>query len=296
MGGASFKKGGLKMNALESCRIANPYSKTDECAKFSIDDPSASFIMHGVASVGHRYTYSMWLKADADGSVVVCGETFQATTAWQKHSVTFVAESEDVTLNFAIAGTYYVYHAQLEVGDRATDWTPAVENVDESILAGDQAVRDEMITQRTSIISDCERIILSALQSYVETGELEEFRSTVSTQLELMAGEISMNFTTATEQITDVNGEMQTKFTELYKYISFSENGITIGGNESEITLTIDNDGIIFSKNGVPFGRWDGNDFYTGNIVVEVNERAQFGSFAFIPRSDGSLSFLKVGG
>jgi hypothetical protein len=84
----------------------------------------------------------------------------------------------------------------------------------------------------------------------------------------------------------------------LYKYISFSgDTAITIGSGDSTITLEIDNTkGIVFKKNGVSFGRWDGNNFYTGNIVVEVNERAQFGNFAFIPRSDGSLSFLKVGG
>jgi hypothetical protein len=53
---------------------------------------------------------------------------------------------------------------------------------------------------------------------------------------------------------------------------------------------------ISFKKNGQQFGWWDGTDFHTGNIIVDVDERAQFGDFAFIPRSDGSMSFLKVGG
>jgi hypothetical protein len=58
----------------------------------------------------------------------------------------------------------------------------------------------------------------------------------------------------------------------------------------------VEKDLIVFKKNGEPFGWWDGVDFHTGNIVVEVNERAQLGDFAFVPRSNGSLSFLKVGG
>lgn len=157
-------------------------------------------------------------------------------------------------------------------------------------------VKNQLLIQQTQIMNDCEQIIMSALESYVETGNYEEFRSTVQAQLAIMAEEISMKFSSTTEYIEDVNGDLQEKFTELYKYISFSEEGITIGGSESGVTLNLDNDGIAFSKNGVPFGRWDGNDFYTGNIVVEVNERAQFGNFAFVPRSDGSLSFLKVGG
>ena len=63
---------------------------------------------------------------------------------------------------------------------------------------------------------------------------------------------------------------------------------------ENSLKLKLDNDMIQFTKNGTPIGWWDGNDFHTGNIVVEVNERAQFGNFAFTPRSDGSLMLLKV--
>ena len=55
-------------------------------------------------------------------------------------------------------------------------------------------------------------------------------------------------------------------------------------------------DGTMSITESVAFGSWDGNDFYTGNIVVRVTERAQFGNLAFVPNEDGSLSFLKVGG
>lgn len=159
-------------------------------------------------------------------------------------------------------------------------------------------VKNQVITQATQIINDCERIIMSALESYVETDDYEEFRQTVKSQLEIMSDAIEFNFTTTVQQITDVDGDLQEKFTQLYKYIRFSgENAITIGSGDSAITLEIDNvHGISFKRNGVQFGHWDGENFYTGNIVVEVNERAQFGNFAFVPRSDGSLSFLKVGG
>ena len=55
-------------------------------------------------------------------------------------------------------------------------------------------------------------------------------------------------------------------------------------------------DGTQSTTDSVAFGSWDGDDFYTGNIVVRVDERAQFGKLAFIPNRDGSLSFRKVGG
>jgi hypothetical protein len=150
----------------------------------------------------------------------------------------------------------------------------------------------------TSVTQTTEQLLIEALKQYVETGNFEVYNQTVESQLSVMAEEIAMNFTKTTEHIDNVDGDLQSRFTELRKYIRFSgDTAISIGSSDSAITLEIDNaSGIVFKKNGVPFGRWDGNDFYTGNIVVEVNERAQLGNFAFVPRSDGSLSFLKVGG
>lgn len=157
-------------------------------------------------------------------------------------------------------------------------------------------LQSQLVIQTTQIISDCNEIILSALESYVETSNFDQYKETVSTQLQILADEIIMNFTNVTEHITDVDGDLQSKFTEIYKYISYSDGNITLGSSENAITLTIENDMIVFKKNGLQFGWWDGVDFHTGNIVVEVNEKAQFGNFAFIPRTDGSLMFLKVGG
>lgn len=159
-------------------------------------------------------------------------------------------------------------------------------------------IRQIVEERHTSAINTAEAIILSALETYVQTSDYDQFKRTVESQLSVMAGEIAMNFTYTAEEISNIDGELQTKFNQLYKYIKFSgDTAITIGSGDSAITLEIDNEtGIVFKKNGVQFGLWDGENFYTGNLIIGVNERAQFGAFAFVPRTDGSLSFLKVGG
>ena len=82
---------------------------------------------------------------------------------------------------------------------------------------------------------------------------------------------------------------------EQSSYIRMKDGAIVIGRSDAgAVELTIENDLIVFRKNGEAFGWWDGVDFHTGNIIVEVNERAQLGDFAFTPRSNGSLSFWKV--
>lgn len=169
-------------------------------------------------------------------------------------------------------------------------------NLPDNVDAEFEQIRDIVTERYTSSITTCESMIFTALERYVETSNYEEFKETLEAELAIMADEIVMNFTTTTEQITNVDGDLQTKFTELYKYISFADGSITLGSSENAITLTIEHNNIVFKRNGVEFGSWDGENFYTGNIVVRVNERAQLGNFAFVPRSDGSLSFLKVGG
>ena len=157
-------------------------------------------------------------------------------------------------------------------------------------------LRSEFSEQVTSLTRDTERIVLAALANYVETSNYEEFQQTVQSELSVMAEKISLNFTEATQRIAEVNGELQTEIDERKKFFDFTVDGLTIKAGENSMNLVLDNDLIKFMKNGQQFGWWDGVDFHTGNIVVGLNERAQFGNFAFVPRSNGSLDFLKVGG
>ena len=150
--------------------------------------------------------------------------------------------------------------------------------------------------QITQVIQTAESLILSALNSYVTTGQYEEFRKAVESQLLIMADQITLKFTEASERITNVDGDLQRTVETLAKHFDFGIDGLTIRAGENAMTLKLDNGLISFQKNGQQFGWWDGVDFHTGNIVIDVTERAQFGNFAFVPRSNGSLSFLKVGG
>lgn len=166
----------------------------------------------------------------------------------------------------------------------------------DSVIRLDSELRSELEQQITSLTRDTERIIMAALESYVETDDLEELRQTVHSELAVIADQIAMNFMESTERLNNVNGELQTVIDELQKHFIFALDGLTIKAGENSMELVLDNDLIKFVRNGQQFGSWDGVNFYTGNIVVKLNERAQFGNFALIPRSNGSLDFLKVGG
>lgn len=147
----------------------------------------------------------------------------------------------------------------------------------------------------TSLIeqtSDALRLEVS--QEYATNGELDSKISTTMTQL---SDSFTFSFNELRAVVDDNDADARAHIEEQASYIRMKDGNLILGrSEEGSMVLTLENDIIYFSKNGQRFGWWDGVDFHTGNIVVDVNERAQFGNFAFVPRSNGSLSFLKVGG
>lgn len=165
-----------------------------------------------------------------------------------------------------------------------------------SISVVESSLHYEILEQVTSITRDVEQILLAAMGSYVDTDELEELKATLSSELAVMAEMIAMNFEATIERTETVDGELQTVQEYLEQHFEFSVDGLLIKAGENSVGLRLKNNQIQFEEDGAVFGLWNGVDFYTGNIVVQVSERAQFGDFAFVPRSNGSLDFLKVGG
>lgn len=195
-----------------------------------------------------------------------------------------------------VTGETIIHWIKVEKGNKPTDWTPAPEDVDNKIDSTADDLELSIASQTASITNDAHSIVLNALEDYVEKDEYNTYKSSTESKLSVLSDQIELNFSSTNSSIENVDGKVDTKFEELSKYIRFSTDGIEIGKDENSLKLKLDNDMIQFTKNGTPIGWWDGNDFHTGNIVVEVNERAQFGNFAFLPRSDGSLMLLKVGG
>lgn len=145
----------------------------------------------------------------------------------------------------------------------------------------------------TSLIEQTERSIRSEVsETYATNGEVE---SKISTEIEQLSNSVTFTFSELKSYVDTNDATARSHIEEQEKYIRFIDGDIVLGKNaEGSMTLTLENDLIVFKKNGATFGWWDGVDFHTGNIVIAVNERAQFGSFAAIPRSGGNLSWLKV--
>ena len=190
-----------------------------------------------------------------------------------------------------------------------------VSTLTDADVAGDEQNRGELHKVRHEIradytlniaaaVQETERVLSSLIEQTSEAIKLEvsqtyitndQMESSISTRMTQLADSFNFTFNELRKVVDENDADANARFTEISSYITFENGVIKLGASDSAVTLTLENDMIVFRKNGQQFGWWDGVDFHTGNIVIEVNERAQFGAFAFVPRTNGSLSFLKVG-
>lgn len=146
--------------------------------------------------------------------------------------------------------------------------------------------------QITQVLQTCQALIMQASEQYVQTGDFESYRQEVSTMFSQTASQIEMSFRTVTEQINDVNGDLQNKYNERTKYIRFVDGDIILGEEGNEITLRIEHDKMSFFQSGQEVAWFSNNQFHV--TEAEFTTSARIGNFAFVPGSGGNLSFKKV--
>lgn len=103
--------------------------------------------------------------------------------------------------------------------------------------------------QNTSVTETCESIILEALKSYTETNNFESFKETVEAQLELLSNELTVKFNQTTEELVNLNDDLNSKFNTITKYFTFDINGLTIGQVDNPYKVVINNDRYSMTVN-----------------------------------------------
>ena len=186
---------------------------------------------------------------------------------------------------------------QVEQSGKIESATATIEKIESNYTTNEQLT--SVTNEIASLISQsAESVMVSVSETYLQkTGE-EVYKSDLTTALSVLKDEVMVEFI---KDITTVENATQSEFERIYSYIKMSNGAITFGASGNPITLAVGQnaDGkqsIVFYKNGVEYGSWDGDYFYTGNVVIRLNEKFQIGIFARMPRSDNSVVLLKVGG
>lgn len=314
------------MSTVESLTTLNPFGKEDECAKMVVDAEAQEFILVNLMRVAQVYTLSFWLKSDAPGTIISNQHAFPTTTEWQRYEATFVADTTYLTLRFQEVGTYYIYHAQLEIGNKATDWVEAPEDVSsmvtdvQSTANSANASADDL----NSRLNDAEAtiaILKDALLSYVvgpngetlleqtDEGWVYNFGST-RTSFEEIRKSLNEIADAAGDTQTALNALRQHTDEELGKFnnriiiteyppdasdpepcIMFHE---VVGEGEVQYTVIITNKRVLFREgNNIPVDISDGT-LNVENIRIKEKGKLKHGQFAWVDRSSGNIQRLSL--
>jgi hypothetical protein len=233
------------------------FGEEDVCAKLTIDDLASKFCIAKAMKPGEQYTLSFWLKTDSSGSITVCNVNFAATAEWAKYELTFTADTEDLLISFGAVGTYYLYHTQLEVGNVATDWRPAPEDLSEKSELEGLNERVQLIYESVfNVSADGIKSQVTALQeSYNKaTEDLNGLTGRVST-IEQKADSFELQF----KSITD---DGVSKFDTGTGY-RFDVDGLMVDNTESKTKTQLTFNGMfVYSKSDI-----DGS-----NVVLKAND------------------------
>lgn len=141
----------------------------------------------------------------------------------------------------------------------------------------------------TRIDQTAESIMSEVGSTYVTSEGFEEKLNTRFTQTE---EGWEMTFNQFRQWVEAENGETQTAFEELRKYIRFLDGNIILGDRNNDLQCIITNTKISFEQNGAEVAYISNNKLYITN--AEVLDRFTVGNpssgyFDWIPRANGNL-------
>lgn len=125
-------------------------------------------------------------------------------------------------------------------------------------------------------------------ETYTSKSEFEQYQESVTSSLTQTKDSFNMTFTNIIQQITDVNGVVNTNYNELVKYIRFKDGTITLGEVNNPLTLTLSNDRMSFLQNGVEVAYISDNKLYIYDS--EFLNSLKLGRWIWIIESNDSLS------
>lgn len=167
------------------------------------------------------------------------------------------------------------------------------------LISRTEAIESDYVTNDTvtSITEDvwtridqtAESIMSEVGSTYVTSEGFEEKLNTRFTQTE---EGWEMTFNQFRQWVEAENGETQTAFEELRKYIRFLDGNIILGDRNNDLQCIITNTKISFEQNGAEVAYISNNKLYITN--AEVLDRFTVGNpssgyFDWIPRANGNL-------
>ena len=210
-----------------------------------------------------------------------------------RHSITFTAKPNETGIRLYItsnkeSSSAKITKAKLEKGNKATDWTPAPEdltadaqvkaaealasaktyadaqikvtadsinqNVTKKLESASDETTDKLTELRQEVNSNIEQtgeaIKSSVYEKVYMKDDIDTLLSSVNTEVEQTKTSWQVTFNQLVKQLNDYSDGSDAAFDEIRKYIRFEDGNILLGNSSSPLILRIRNDRIQFLQNG----------------------------------------------
>lgn len=159
-----------------------------------------------------------------------------------------------------------------------------------------QALKELEQRTQSEILQSADEIRAYVSSGYYTKDDTEAMVSQLSTEISQTAEGIDIRFTQVNKDITAVQQGADAQFAAIQSYVRLVDGNIIVGIEGNPITLKVENDRIGIYNNGAVVTYWALSDMISpSKLMVPLGGQLQLGNFAFIPRSNGGLSFNWVG-
>lgn len=267
------------MSTINSINSITPYGYADDV--LSISKASGNTYRLGELSIIREgiYTFSIWIKADTQTSInisVLGGqpESYEVTTEWKKIEIVNPnASFKYIDIRFTSNTTVLLYEGMLQSGDKATDWMPAPEDL------------ENQITNITSTITQIEFDVDANAQSIREKVSQTEMTEAINNYDDTSVKTIRDTVAEHTTQIGSIN----TTVSKIETHVGTDANSETYDQSLSQkiADLTITADGI----NNTISSSYMNNDAVVEYVQSKINQTADKISADIEDKISGQMSY-----
>lgn len=151
------------------------------------------------------------------------------------------------------------------------------------------------MNHKTSVLEETIQNSSNELYDAIKS-ESDEINATIDSKINVVSGSVTEQIKAVSSEIDskyasiidDVNNQLAAHKADVGQYMTFSNDGLTLGATSSEFKTVIDNTGLYFKQGNTIVSYVDNNQLHIPNAVIEST--LILGNFFFSPREDGSVS------
>lgn len=176
---------------------------------------------------------------------------------------------------------FCVKNVKVEEGNKATSWTPAIEDLEKI---------DKQLSNAIEYLSSDNKDLLKKYEGL--NLENAKIRHQLSTQLKQTRDEFLFQFNNYKQLLDETGKALEQRFNDFSRYIRFKAGNIELGDINSPFKTLLTHEKISFFKSDVEVAYISNNKLYITDAYI-INS-LRIGNFEFVVQENGNLSFRKA--